>query len=354
MSRRSKRDGAVPGEEPTVISLLHLPFSTAEVLTQTADVKAPAAYVEVSQDDRKRWQIAAVHFRAANPSLLWEKFRPVARPELPREIERATRDMDTKLLKMFATRWNDWARNSKDIAEARTRSKTLADSLRAAGYGVKEIQVKSVWRMVVGLGAATVWDTGFLLHRMLGYPYLPGSSLKGVARAWALRLVQNRMAEHLTKGQEAPGLNDLEDYLFADDREERSKVWGRIARSLEEKQKASARGSLDEDGPRLLAVFGNQGWRGKVAFLDAVPGHGARLEVDVITLHHPWYYGIGERRLNEPIPVPFLTIAPKTPFECVLASRNATSLEDAARWLSEGLRNLGVGGKTSSGYGWMA
>ncbi|MGH8608166.1 MAG: RAMP superfamily CRISPR-associated protein [Gammaproteobacteria bacterium] len=41
------------------------------------------------------------------------------------------------------------------------------------------------WRLVSGLGNGHPLETGFVWHRTLGMPYLPGSAVKGLVRAWA-------------------------------------------------------------------------------------------------------------------------------------------------------------------------
>ena len=56
---------------------------------------------------------------------------------------------------------------------------------------VKRMKAQPIWRFVVGLGAAHVLETGITLHRLFGLPIVPGSALKGAARAYA-KLVEGK------------------------------------------------------------------------------------------------------------------------------------------------------------------
>src|SRR5712692_11262510 len=40
------------------------------------------------------------------------------------------------------------------------------------------------WRMVIGLGGETVLETDITLHHLYGIPFIPGSALKGLTRAY--------------------------------------------------------------------------------------------------------------------------------------------------------------------------
>src|SRR6266702_2303534 len=51
--------------------------------------------------------------------------------------------------------------------------------------GVKPFDLTLDWRMVVGLGGETVLETDLTLHHLYGIPYIPGSALKGLTRAYA-------------------------------------------------------------------------------------------------------------------------------------------------------------------------
>ena len=134
----------------------------------------------------------------------------------------------------------------------------------------------SAWRLAIHLGRqAPLENATICLHRTRGFPFLPGQGLKGLAFAAANRL-------HDSSGGEPS----------------------------------------DED---IKAVFGTQQGRGAVVFFDAVPTEVPQLELDVLTPHFPqWYSGQNSPSDDqEPKPVLFLTVAPKSKFLFALAGPEA-------------------------------
>lgn len=166
------------------------------------------------------------------------------------------------------------------------------------------------WRLVIGLGRDSAFETGLTLHRTYGCPYIPGSALKGMTQAW-VKAVQ---AE--------------------------AKI-------------------TDEE---LLAVFGSDDTEkphaGSVIFYDALPITPPVLELDMMNPHYPDYYRPGKAAYptdwQSPVPVYFITIAAETQFLFGIGPRagNTTYVATAESWLKEALANAGVGGKTTSGYGY--
>lgn len=157
------------------------------------------------------------------------------------------------------------------------------------------------WRFVTGLGRSHPVENGFAWHPTLGTPYLPGSSIKGLVRAWAA--------------------------LDSD-------------------------GSSDGDVTRLL---GNRRTVGSLRFLDAVPVAPVQLQADVMTPH---FVGWAEEEPPgdwlSPTPIPFLTTAAGTPFlfgivPCRVAGND--DLTTGSSWLRAALSWTGAGAKTAVGYG---
>lgn len=172
------------------------------------------------------------------------------------------------------------------------------------------------WRFVTGLGRQHPIENGFVWHHTLGVPYLPGSSVKGIVRAW-------------TEGFE-DSLNSRE----------------------------------------ILRIFGPEGEGverhvGSVIFFHALPIKPVKLEPDVMTPHYSDYYQ-QERPEKppgdwyDPVPIPFLTVAPGQTFLFALAPRrpeDAKSRSDcqlAMEWLAKALEYMGAGAKTAVGYGRFA
>jgi CRISPR-associated protein Cmr6 len=162
------------------------------------------------------------------------------------------------------------------------------------------LEAETSGRFVSGLGGAHPFETGFVWHRVLGVPYLPGSGVKGAVRAWT---------EHWLGERDAAG-----------------------------------------------RLFGGPGGMGALVVLDALPTKPPALETDVMTPHYGAYYGEGEPPGDylSPIPVPFLAVAGGQGFRFSLlptVKSDEESLQRGVELLKEALETIGAGAKTSAGYG---
>jgi CRISPR-associated protein Cmr6 len=192
--------------------------------------------------------------------------------------------------------------------------------------GDHHIELISQTRVVVGLGLPQPIETGFLLDRLTGCPYLPGSSVKGVLRAAARRVAAGELTLKGDPGTDIGFFRENLDRLF---------------------------------GP---ALGGNaDAAKGELVFFDAFPTRWPTLEVDVLTPHQGDYYVGGSDSVpgdwHDPVPVPFLTVAPGTCFVFHFRCRNLltaeTDLSVVERLLRGALDELGIGGKTGAGYGFF-
>jgi CRISPR-associated protein Cmr6 len=162
-------------------------------------------------------------------------------------------------------------------------------------------------RFVTGLGRNHPVENGFAWHPTLGVPYLPGSSLKGLVRAWAERDA-----------------------------------------------------GLAPSDPVIERLFGSTGTphtAGRLVFLDAIPTAEVRLEADVMTPHYAgWTPDDPPGDWRAPIPVPFLVVAPRTPFyfSILPGAIEHSELDGAFDWLRDALWLAGAGAKTAVGYGRFA
>lgn len=177
-------------------------------------------------------------------------------------------------------------------------------------YGAQTRRARVKGRMVVGLGSESVLETSICLHRIYGVPYIPGSALKGLAASYA----HQRLGDEWQKG-----------------------------------------------GTFHNIVFGNTDDAGYITFFDALyqPETGWHKQVlypDVMTVHHQKYYhdaGKSPSDSDDPNPVPFLSAT-----GIYLLALAAPDFQQPTRWvdiafqiLAEALEQLGIGAKTSSGYG---
>lgn len=177
---------------------------------------------------------------------------------------------------------------------------------------------------------ASVTDGSVLLHHTYGVPYLPGSGLKGIARAWMHRTVAPEVVRAL---------------------------FGHLPREGEEGE--------------------SQGQGAVVEFLDALwvpeapsdaPPDWSPLALDVVNPHHSSYYtGNAEPSdANEPIPTHRLSAAPGTRFlvtvQCAPMRDGKGARVESEAWadfvldqvLSPALESMGFGAWTSAGYGRFA
>lgn len=170
------------------------------------------------------------------------------------------------------------------------------------------------WRMVIGLGGETVLETDLTLHHLYGIPFIPGSALKGLTRAY----VTGEIDEHKSK-------------------------------------------RIEDDDETVNRIFGSQDRAGTVLFFDAMPLNGeVKFVVDIMNPHYPEYYSGTKPPTNDqsPVPVIFLTVT-DTIFTFALAPRNPKDdkhkahVELAKGWLQSALEKYGIGGKTSAGYGYF-
>lgn len=175
--------------------------------------------------------------------------------------------------------------------------------------------------LVLGMGASSVLNAGFLWDYTEGLPYIPGSSLKGLLRAWLEEWVG--------------ALEDARDWLGPPRPE-------------------TAQDAAPDSAGALIAF-------------NAYPVEEYALCVEGITPHHAAYHGDDKNELwpgdwEDPTPIQFLTVAKGSRFRFALALRSwlgaaadrqdgAAELDRAGEELKKALEFLGVGGRTSRGLG---
>ncbi len=244
---------------------------------------------------------------ASNGGLVWNRYlrlwlwRDGTPPTMKKDAER--RDA----LVAFASTYSDRARltesNAAMLLKAiHARQGHILARWRSGGHG-ETLECALAARFATGLGAPHPSENGFTFDRSIGVPYLPGSSVKGLARA-AARLCSDPSIET----------------LFGPDR-------------------------IDRDGDAKT---------GDLIFLDAYPAALPPLEVDIINCHHPDYYAEESpypSETEDPNPVYFLTVSSGTKWIFRLLSRSGEHAAQGANLLRFGLKELGAGAKTAVGYG---
>lgn len=265
-----------------------------------------------------------------NPGLIFDRFVPDWGVGEGKDIKK--RAWDEILSPM--------GRPDKDLHKAWRNRWEVA--VRAAGGEL--FSLKTQWRLAVGLGCKGPLEAGFTFNRY-GFPFIPGSSLKGIARTWGLLTIGEKVG--------AQQLEALDKILSVD--EEKSRDFCEVF--LEKYP-----GCTPEVLTLVLgfrAIFGTSGQSGKVIVFDAVPADVPHLELDVMNPHYADYYHGKSWPASwlSPSPVFFVTVAPGTEFLFALGLRKSSDIcnkrfQDLAKeWLVNGLMRLGAGAKTAAGYG---
>lgn len=189
-------------------------------------------------------------------------------------------------------------------------------SLKKDGIQTFTITAKTFSPFITGLGSGHPTETGMILDRNLGVPYIPSSSIKGVLRlSYAINIANGRT--------EVPD-SELEKYF----------------------------GSADT----------NKSKRGQLMFLDAYPKGKVELKLDIMNPHFSNYYSGGNIQPVEtesPNPIKFLTVKQGTEFvfNCAYLSfdennrSNENVKSDVEEMFKTAFTKVGFGGKTSIGYG---
>jgi len=178
-------------------------------------------------------------------------------------------------------------------------------------------------RLIVGFsGGNSVLEVGLSLHPLYGFPIIPGSALKGVARHYCKENGINK--------------NLITDIFGTEDDEDKEK---------EKKE-------------------------GNVIFMDAWPekwpeekkSEDGILTLDIMTPHYQNYYQNKKHRKppsddENPVPIPFITVNRGIEFRfCILPTLRCDDeslVEKAKKYLILALKEYGIGAKTGSSYGYF-
>ena len=206
------------------------------------------------------------------------------------------------------------------------RQRVVLDAL-----GAKRLRMTTRGSLTLHLSrSGALENAGIALHPVYGFVYLPGSGVKGLARAWA-------------------------ETVWAPAQSDEGKAWRRIEEAFgwspgSKRHKTTWRPAKDEvTVPEGAAA-------GRLVFHDAWPIQWPRLILDVINNHHTKYYA-GEDDpgdWEEPSPVYFLAVGRNEEFEFAVSDRKPGSddlLDRACEWLRDALTIEGAGAKTAAGYG---
>ena len=197
----------------------------------------------------------------------------------------------------------------KDYENVLKRWEMMLASYENSGYAIKSGKATVQGRMVLGTGNESIQETAITLHRTYGVPYIPGSALKGLAAS----LARQHCGDDWIKTSE-----------------------------------------------NYKTVFGSTAESGCVVFFDAMYVTEKRtsfsrnpLKRDVLTPHHRKYYmgSAPQADWDDPNPVHFLSATGSYLVAIAASAGGEDWLNAVWQILKYALTEIGIGAKTSSGYG---
>ena len=216
-------------------------------------------------------------------------------------------------------------RGDEELLKALLRRREGAlDQLRAHRF-----EMKTLGPLTLHLSrSGSLENAGIALHPVYGFVHLPGSGLKGMARAWA-------------------------ETVWAKAQADPEEAWRRIGQAF---------------GWSVGSETRKRGWRpdsaavpegsstGRIVFHDAWPLAWPRVQPDIVNNHHKDYYAGNDDPgdWHDPVPVYFLAVEEGTGFEFAISDRKRDDdglLALAEEWLQAALELEGAGAKTAAGYG---
>ena len=191
---------------------------------------------------------------------------------------------------------------TKMISNLVNRQDKIINNLKNSGYCVKSYKMKNDYRIVIGLGGAHVFETNMLLHHIYGIPHIPGSALKGLAKAAAVEKIReyidiNDLTESIKQKNESLlkklfkkrmekekiSINDIENHII---------ITKLVSHILESEDSLKCKeGNVLKDIETYKKIFGTQKSKGRAIFFDAYPIGNINMKLDVMTPHFPDYYG---------------------------------------------------------------
>jgi CRISPR-associated protein Cmr6 len=218
----------------------------------------------------------------------------------------------------------------------------------------KESNLKPEWRLTLGLGGASIFDTDITLHHIYGVPYIPASSIKGVVRSYII--------EEEFNNDEASAIMNKD---FCD-------IFGCSKKHLIHKKEWTKPTEVESFYGKNTPKKGDR--KGQITFFDALPinSKDIHISMDIMNVHYKDYYNSEKKDgkyeegkvkppadWSNPNIINFLTVK-NTTFQFLLASKDTSfevlKIKDKTidQWLKDALENHGIGAKTAVGYGYMS
>ena len=281
-------------------------------------------------------QIKELLSQVDNPALLFNKLLAL------QYTEQISQSQDVRKI--------EYIRSFTKILERKEHSKpTKLDGIRQENF-----RLKTAYRLVIGAGYPSFIENGFMFHHVYGIPYIPGETLKGLARTVFILSVAEAVKEE-TK------LSEIEEELSEEAEGISQQIPKKISIILDDY-------TIENPVETFRKIFGSKKRRGQVIFFDAYPvefNPSEHFEADIMNSHYGDYYQSGKAPADwlSPNPIHFLALKEGIVFEFSLGlaplgpmedNEEKLLLETARKLLEVGLKNFGVGNKKRKGYGWFS
>jgi len=194
------------------------------------------------------------------------------------------------------------------------------------------------WRMVIGIGNESVYETSMTLHHIYGIPYIPASAIKGVVRSYIIT------------------------ELFWEDENGSLDLKNAENRALDKQWFCDIFGCPKKS-------FYKEARKGKIVFFDAFPQSNPQIKPDVMNPHYAPYYSdsgkVPPADYHNPIPIFFLTVeGAKFGFVIGIHEKDNNPIQQdrfsgkrplsvVYECMEKALDEHGIGAKTAVGYGYM-
>lgn len=240
-----------------------------------------------------------------------EKFNPNKKKSKSNLNNKAEKKYILKDIRSFFIH-EDVQQLGKKVSEQR-----LQGLLDVPNINLRMLKAKLTRTIIHGLGAEHVRETSLSIHPVYGFPYIPGSSIKGLVRHWFIEVFLD---------------GDESQYLSSDRQ-------------------------LAEVGRE---IFGVQDQQGVVQFMDIYMFDNVKISSDIMTPHFSEYYDGKKSAFDtlSPVPIPFYTVeVPEIELLFLVRDRKSNKYPKeiigniVANWIKNALLEFGIGAKTSTGYG---
>jgi CRISPR type III-B/RAMP module RAMP protein Cmr6 len=237
-------------------------------------------------------------------------------------------ELDDTPIRTWAVETDLGQRRGDDLSSrlAARRARALELLAAATRTTVLVIEIEPQAALITGTGAGGIRNVGIELHGTHGWPIIPASGLKGVAAAFA---------------QDTADAQDI-DRIFGTPRPGRGK---------DDQADAADIAAAPEEPPVKP---------GTVSFFDALPGpDGVTVAQHDLTPHARDYHTGSDQHGDRPapaeyfnpVPIPFLAVDGGTFIAHLVGPEGDVAA--AADLLRAAMDDIGVGAKTSAGYGYL-